>query len=365
VDRAASGLRLRLTLAVTLVHALLLYWFVIFPRARRELRRWEKRARAIPSPELRCHALGKLSEEHMSAEGAAAFAILADPPGRKHVVRLCVAFEVMYDLLDALSEEPVDDVLANNRQLHEALPDAFGPSREGVDYYAHHPHRDDGGYLDELLRGCRVAFLALPARRKVGGALIRCATRASEAQTLNHASLAGSAGPLAAWATEQVESERGLLHWWEAAAAAGSPLGIFALIAAASNSSTDEHDAAAIEAAYFPWIAALHWLLESLVDQEDDEVSGNRTYVREYGSKAVACERLGWIACVALADTRKLPQADRHSLLLAGMVALNLAHPGAASDQAREAAAIVEAQMGGLVAPLLAVIRMRRRLGSA
>lgn len=347
-----------------MVHALLLYWLVIFPRARLELRRWQRHARAIPSPELRGHALGKLDEEHMSAEGAAAFAILASPRGRKHVVRLCVAFEVMYDLLDALAEEPVDDVLANNLQLHEALPDAFRPARDGVDYYAHH-HDDDGGYLAELLRGCRVAFLALPARKPVTAALIRCATRAGEAQSLNHASMGGQPDALAAWAAEQVDAaDRGLLCWWEVAAAAGSPLGIFALIAAASHRSTDERDAEAIEQAYFPWIAALHWLLESLVDAEDDRISGNRSYVQEYGARAVVGQRLALIARNALLDARRLPHSDRHTLLLAGMIALNLAHPGAASDEARSVTAVVAAEIGGFVTPLLAAIRIRRRLGS-
>jgi tetraprenyl-beta-curcumene synthase len=355
-----------LALVATMVHVLLLYWLVIFPRARLELRRWQRQARAIPSPELRGHALGKLDEEHMSAEGAAAFAILAHPRGRKHVVRLCVAFEVMYDLLDGIAEERVDDVLANNLQLHEALPDAFRPARHGVDYYAHRRDEDDdGGYLGELLRGCRAAFLALPARRQAAPALIRCATRAGEAQSLNHASLRGRPDALAAWASAQLDgTQRGPMSWWEVAAAAGSPLGIFALIAAASHPFTDERDAEAIEQAYFPWIAALHWLLESLVDEEDDGISGNRSYVQEYGSRAVVGERLALIARNALADVRRLPQADRHTLLLAGMIALNRAHPGAASGEARRATAAVMAEMGGLVAPLLAAIRIRKRLGS-
>jgi tetraprenyl-beta-curcumene synthase len=336
---------------------------VIFPRARRELRRWERRARAIPSPDLRRHAIEKLNEEHSSAEGAAAFAILARPRGRQHVVRLCVAFEVMYDLLDALAEEPVDDVLANNLALHEALPDAFRPLRGDVDYYAHHPTRDDGGYLGELVRGCRVAFLALPARDAVAPALIRCAMRARQAQSLNHASPRDGADALAAWAMEQfVEGDGAVLCWWEAAAAAGSPLGIFALVAAASHLSTDAHDAQTIEETYFPWIAALHWLMESLVDQEDDRESGNRSYVEEYGSRTSATARLRLIARRALVDTRRLPEANRHTLLLAGMVALNLSHPGAASDDAHDAAAVVRAEMGGLIAPLLASIRIRQQI---
>ncbi len=85
--------------------------------------------------------------------------------------------------------------------------------------------------------------------------------------------------------------------------------------------------------------------------------------MREYGSGAVVGERLTLIARNALADARRLPHGDRHTLLLAGMIALNLAHPGAASDDARSVTAAVSAEIGGFVAPLLAAIRIRQRLG--
>ena len=75
----------------------------------------------------------------------------------------------------------------------------------------------------------------------------------------------GSNGELESWARRQTATDNGL-EWWETAAAAGSSLGVHALIAAAASPMLDEQDVAAIEAAYFPWIGALHSLLDSLVD---------------------------------------------------------------------------------------------------
>src|SRR5829696_10389762 len=133
----------RLRVCLTLMLALPCYWIAIFPRARHELRRWERRAREIPDPTLRDHALHKLRTEHLTSEGAAAFALLATPRAFREVVRVCVAFEVMYDYLDALAEQPAADVLGTNRQLYEALRTAFLPDAPLLDHYAGLQHHDD------------------------------------------------------------------------------------------------------------------------------------------------------------------------------------------------------------------------------
>ncbi len=338
----------------------MVYWVFIFPEARRELRRWGRCAATVPDPVLRRHAADKLHEEHLSAEGAAAFAILATRRQRKHVVRLCVAFEVMYDLLDALGEQPVADVLANNRQLHRALADALCPPVTASDYYAFYPGSEDGGYLDQLIASCQREMLHLPARDVVRAALARSAVRAGEAQSLNHAGLRQEAS-----VTTSADAHIGGdtdLYWWERAAAAGSPLGIFALVAAASHPGTTVQIAGGIESAYFPWIAALHWLLDSLVDREDDTETGNSSYVSHYDSPQHARDRLGTISRRATADTRCLPHADRHTILLAGMVALNVSHDGASTDAAASAIARVVDELQGPIAPLLLALRLRRRV---
>jgi tetraprenyl-beta-curcumene synthase len=338
-----------------------LYWLAIFPQARRELRAWERRAEAIPDPVLRAHALGKLRTEGMTAEGAAAFAIVTTARSCGDVVQLCVALEVIYDYVDALAEQPVGDVLANNRCLYRALGAALAPGAPAEDHYRHHPQRDDGGYLHELVATCTAALLHLPSHATVLPALQRYAARAGEAQSLHHAAAHDGEAALARWAASS-RPAGSTLEWWELAAAAGSPLGFYALAAAAAHPATTAAEAAAVERAYFPWIAALSWLLESLVDQDDDRGSGEHSYVAHYASPGDAARRLTTIAERAGADAAGLPRASRHLLLLAGMTGMYLSHAGAAGADARDAAEAVRRAIGGPLGLLLWTLRLRRRL---
>ena len=86
-----------------------------------------RRAAAIVDPELREHALTKLRTERMVLEGAAAFALLASPRHRTHVIRACVTFEVIYEYTDVLGEQPAPDPVAHNKALNRALLSAVEP----------------------------------------------------------------------------------------------------------------------------------------------------------------------------------------------------------------------------------------------
>jgi tetraprenyl-beta-curcumene synthase len=358
----ARGLR-RARVAGAFAWSMPLYWLVVFPRARRELRRWERRASRIPDPVLREQALSKLRTERMTAEGAAAFAILATVRTCRHVVRACVAFEVIYDYVDALAEEPVADVLGNNRLLYGALVAAFAVGAPSEDFYARHPRCDDGGYLRALVDTCRRAVQHLPAHECVRAGLLRLARCAGEAQSLHHA-VADADGErrLARWSAAQ-QPVNCALTWWELAAASGSPLVLFALLAAAGRRRTRAADADAIEHTYHPWIAALSWLLESLVDQDEDAMANAHSYVAHYGSPPSVARRLATIAEHARADAEHLPQSGRHTLLLAGMTGMYLSEAGAESPAAREAARAVREAIGGPLVPLLWILRVRRRVG--
>jgi len=360
---ALAGAQWRVRLAIAFTWSMPLYWLVVFPHARRELRLWERRADRIPDRVLREHALGKLRSEGMTAEGAAAFAILATARSSRDVVRACVAFEVIYDYVDALAEEPVADTLGNNRRLYGALVAAFTLPAPTPDWYAQHPRDADGGYLHALVDACRSALIRLPAHECVRPALLRLARVAAEGQSLHHAAAEpGGEAALARWSSTQ-QPVGCTLAWWELAAASGSPLAFFALLATASHPRTCPADARKIERAYHPWIAALSWLLESLVDQDEDATTSSHSYVAHYGSAQTAARQLGAIAGHAVADARRLPRGARHTLLLAGMTGMYLSDAGADSPAAAEAAEAVRSTIGGPLVPLLVVLRLRRRVG--
>lgn len=350
----------RLATTLRSASALAVYWLLVFPQARRELRRWELRAREISDPALRQLALDKLRDEGVCAEGVAAFAILAGAR-RTAVVRFCVAFEVMYDLVDGLGEEPVADTLANNRRLAQAFTAALDPSTPLADFHAFGPHHDAGGYLNDLIATCRVVLTTCPGYALVAPALRRAAERAGEAQSLNHSgTLAGDLTQLERWAAGQWPPAE--LRWWETAAAAAAPLGIYALCALATQGDVTVRDVTDTDAAYFPWVAGLLGVLESLVDRDEDLATGTHSYAEHYRSGGEIAERAAMFAGRSSLCIRSLRQPARHRVILAGMVATNLSHQGAADETARRAGIEVRTRLDGPVGPLLALLRARRRI---
>ena len=353
-------MRRRLCLAGALARASLVYWLLIFPRARREIRRWCDTAAAIADPDLRALALGKLRSEALVAEGAAAFAILARRRHRADVIQAVVAYEVLYDVIDAIGEAPSADTLAHNRAVNAALLDAVAPNTP-LNHRLTRYSTDETCYLTLLIWRCREAMCRLPAYALVLPALARFAARAAEVQSLNHAGVDEEHAELARWAVSQQVSE---FLWWEVAAAAGDPLGVFALFAAAGDPRTCSADVDAIERAYFPWIGALVWLMESLVDQRDDASSGNHSYVGHYDSPTSAAHRLSLIAARAARAASDLPRGPYHQVLLSGVAGMYLSDPHATGTEASDGAEAIRSKLGWPVAVLLIVLRLRRRLAS-
>ncbi len=78
------------------------------------------------------------------------------------------------------------DPAANGRQLHGALLAALEqPGAPHLDYYAHNPQREDGGYLTEILDACREALATLPAYPAVAPAAREAARRIVALQSCN------------------------------------------------------------------------------------------------------------------------------------------------------------------------------------
>jgi tetraprenyl-beta-curcumene synthase len=335
------------------------YWVSVYPYACRELRGWRRRAAAIPARSLRQQALAAHHAKHGNPEGAAAFATLVRGGRRRPAVRALVAFQAMYDYLDLVSEQESPVPGANGRQLHNALVVALDPGAAHLDYYALNARRDDGRYLEELVDTCRAACCSLPSYATVAQSARRLAARIPEYQHLN--SIAPrSHEAFARWARQEAPPVAPL-EWWEFAAAAGSSLAVHALLAAAADPDLSPRDATAIEIAYSTWIGALHTLLDSLVDQREDELGGHHSFVSHYNSHQEAAERLGVIASRALHVARELPAGEYHATILAGMVSYYLSSPEALRPRAQEATRNVLAAMGGRARLALFILRTRRR----
>jgi tetraprenyl-beta-curcumene synthase len=145
------------------------------------------------------------------------------------------------------------------------------------------------------------------------------------------------------------------------AAAAGSSLAIHALIAAAAAPQLQAQDVAAIEAAYFPSIGALHSLLDSLVDQAEDAEAGQLRLLDCYPSRRQAAEGLERLAKDSLAAARELPgPAHQHELLLIAMACSYLSAPEASAVGADAVKQAVRASLGSPAGAMLRVFALRR-----
>jgi tetraprenyl-beta-curcumene synthase len=366
----------RAALALTFTAAAARYWLSVYPYVLREARHWRGRAEAIPDATLRRLALSTQRQERGNLEGAAAFAVLAPRPQRARVVRAVVAFQAIYDYVDTLAEQPSADPAENGRQLHRALlsaldPDAGDPGTGRRDYYVYSLHKEDGGYLGELVDACRSAFGALPSNASLTAPAQRAVQRIVAFQGLAHDGEDGHGDAwreFSDWADAQTPQGTGLL-WWETAAGAASSLLVLALIAAAAQPSVSEQDTSAITRAYFPWIGALHLLLDSLIDQNDDIRSGRYSLVDHYASPRELAVRLQAISAEALRASEALPGGRQHGLILAAMASFYLSQPQASAPDGAPARAEILATLGERAAPAMCLFRLRevrrgRRRGS-
>jgi tetraprenyl-beta-curcumene synthase len=276
------------------------YLTTIQPHATRELARWRRRALAIPDPQLRAHVLHPF-EADRSALGAALFAVLAPWRQQLVLVRLLVAYVLLWSYVDVCTERfPHADP-----RLYDALLDGL---REPL------PADADAGdvYLAALLAACRVGCAALPSWAAVAPTALRLADDGRAVQAINHGPLAAAPAHLRAWAQPLGGT------WTEACAAASSPLAIHALMALAAHRDIDRDDAASTAAAYCS-VSALGVLCDHLIDAAEDQAAGNHSYMGYVDAQGLIdlAERAG-------RSVRQLHAGERHSVILAAMTAMFL-----------------------------------------
>jgi tetraprenyl-beta-curcumene synthase len=334
------------------------YRGTILPRVHRELAECRRAAKLIPDPVLREQATSTLEEKASNVEATAVFAGLAPRRTRPAVIRASTALQVAVDYLDTLGEQPGPDPLGDGLLLHGALAAALDPSAAMRDWYAHHPQREDGGYLDRLVTTCRQAAVSLPSAATILPLAHRAIVRCGEGQSHTHATADGSARELRQWASE-LPAPSGF-EWWEVAAGASSSVAAHALLALAAEIGATRAQGELVEAAYFPSIGALTVLLDDLVDREADLAAGEHSYLRHYPSDAVATDRLLEIARLADRSVSSLPRSGRHRAILSGVLAFYLSSPGAAAPGARTIRDRMLSSSGPAVKALAGALRRKR-----
>ena len=199
------------------------------------------------------------------ADGAALFSILPSV-GAGRLLRLLVAYEIMADFLDNVSEREAETAGVDGLRINLALVEAIDPGESISDHYRDHRWRDDGDYLLALVQACRESCVRFPSYEHVRPLAIRAA-RLAQVLGLNHEpepELRDAA--LMAWAERECAGERELT-WFESTAAASGWLTVLALLALAAESTCEAGRVADTYAAYFPWTSLVGTMLDSYVDQ--------------------------------------------------------------------------------------------------
>ncbi len=319
---------------------------------------------SIPDEALRADALRSLKSKRASTDGAALFWTL--PDGRSpNLLRLLVAFEVMADFLDNVSERGVQAGPANGVQLHVALSEALDPGAPVSAYYRHHPWREDGGYLRALVGACRERCARLPHYGNVRSRAIHAATLA-RMLGLNHE-------PDPSCATRRCGSGHGArphhwgeLAWFESTAAASGWLTVLALLALAAGEGRSRRRVACVPPAPPTCPGSRWWRRCSTATptRPQDAAGAQHSYIAHYPCADVAVERVCEIVREAARRARALPDGARHTVIVACMVAMYLSKDSSRTPQMRASTRNLAAAGGSLSRLLLPVLRVWRVLYS-
>jgi tetraprenyl-beta-curcumene synthase len=325
----------------------------------REVHRWRELAAAIPDARLRADALRALERKRGNINGAALFWTLPDRRN-EDLLGVLVAYEVLADYLDCVSERGAARGIENGRQLHIALVDALAPGTEMSDYYRHHDSGEDGGYVQALIEHCRTACERLPSYRSMQPLIARAAGQ-SAVLGLNHEpDPARRERALREWAELQWPEQTTGQSWFERTAGASAWLTVLAMLALAAEPRRGAGEARQTYSTYLQWIAPAGAMLDSYGDIDEDLASGDHSYIAHYPSRKLAVERVSELVRRSRSEARVLPDGARHSVIAACMIAFYLSKDSTRTPALRASTRELRRAGGPLVDLLLPVLRLWR-----
>jgi tetraprenyl-beta-curcumene synthase len=324
----------------------------------REVRAWKARAQAIPDRALRDDALDALTRKRAHTDGAALFSVL--PAHRNpRLLRLLVAYEVMADYVDNVSEREAKAGRAESSGINRVLIAAIDPAHSISDCYRGNLRCDDGDYLDALVRACREGCVSLPSYECVRPLTIQAA-RLAQVLGINHEpeSQVRDAA-LMEWAARESSGERELM-WFEATAAASGWLAVLALLALAAEPVCAASWVAETYDAYQPWTSLAGTMLDSYVDMAEDASNTDHSYIAHYPSDRIAVQRTRWAIERSTRAVRELRGGHRHAVIVGCMVAMYSSKDSAWLPARRTSTRSLVRAGGSLTMLMLPILRLWR-----
>ncbi|NLI70755.1 MAG: tetraprenyl-beta-curcumene synthase family protein [Firmicutes bacterium] len=337
----------------------------VIPKVFKELRRWNRKIEECPDSDLYFLAKNSLRLKRFHSQGGSYFTLSA----RNHspeLIRAIVALQTISDYLDNLCDRNNCHNEAAFRYLHLAMSDALspGPARK-ESYYRYYPLKDDGGYLEELVSVCRQQVAHFSSYETVKNDILRLVSLYNDLQTYKHMcpSLRGSL--LKRWCRTKnaLLDCNPNLFWWEYAAACGSTLAIFALLALSTRIEISANTVKAITRAYFPWVCGLHILLDYLIDQEEDLLANDFNFIACYPSSVSIPHRLQLFFRESMKRVSILPRAHFHQTIVKGLLAVYLSDPKAQKPDLKKTAALLIESAGPDTRNMFNYCIWLRRLG--
>lgn len=313
----------------------------VIPLARAALLRLEHLAERIPDAQLRAQARFGLRSKGYHVAGACILSTLLPSAAREHYVEIVAPLEAIYDFLDGLCDRHPQTTPQAFRQLHFALFDALDPSRPRSDYYAFGPPGDDGDYLSSLVRRVRRALSRLAGYELLLPYFNDAAALYADTQTYKHLPPGEREQSCIDWHARNAQ-HFGDLTWWEAGAAAGSQFQVYGPLYAAFCSNFEQ--IAPTYEAYFPAFSALHVLLDSFIDQQEDRDHAELNWITCYDSFEAFAARSRELAARARTAFAMLSMPRAHTFALRIMALFYLTHPKVYEQQiGQEAATLLDA----------------------
>ncbi|WP_173918726.1 tetraprenyl-beta-curcumene synthase family protein [Halobacillus sp. Marseille-Q1614] len=295
----------------------------IFPRVHHELNYWKKKAECIPDLELRMQALASIDSKTFHCEGGGVYALLAGE-NLGEAVRFIVAYQTISDYLDNLCDRSTSMDPQDFRQLHQSMTDALTPSNELKDYYAFREEKNDGDYLQDLVKTCQDVLRQSEAYAVTEKYTTKLGYLYNDLQVHKHVKEEERLPRLMSW-FETHQDMCSNLKWYEFSACTGSTLGIFCLVSYALGGEMEESLAQRIEESYFPYMQGLHILLDYYIDQEEDKEEGDLNFCSYYDHEEMMKERLVYFVKQTNHSIQSLPHRGFHEMVHEGLVGMYLA----------------------------------------
>ena len=298
----------------------------VVPLTLDELSAIRRSAAAIPDTALREQALASIHDKAYHVQGGCILATFLDTrAARRHVV-IVTALETIYDYLDNICDRLPGVPCEAYPTIHEALLDAVDLERTPSAYYRDGPHRDDGGYLRGLVDRVRDELATLKQYALIAEPLREVTRLYSELQSYKHLAPGAREARCEQWFAER-DTRFAHLRWNEFAAACGSSLPVFALLALAEDAHVTAADVERTYGAYLPAVSALHILFDYYIDQQEDRDAGELNFVEAYADPDEGLRRLRMIAREAIRGVRATAHPRQHEFLVLAMGGFYLTHP--------------------------------------